>query len=103
MSAAPRLFALALSLSLVGASASAEDADGRVTRLERRSETLLAQLFPRREPAPTPPGPVGDPTELTLRLDRLEAQMRQLTGAIEQLQFRNQQLEAQLRRMQEDV
>jgi TolA-binding protein len=30
------------------------------------------------------------------------SQIRQLTGAIEQLQFRNQQLEAQVRRMQED-
>jgi tol-pal system protein YbgF len=40
--------------------------------------------------------------DLVVRLDRLEAQIRQLTGAIEQLQFRNQQLEAQIRRMQED-
>lgn len=40
--------------------------------------------------------------DLTMRLDRLEAQIRQLTGAIEQLQFRNQQLEGQLRRMQQE-
>jgi tol-pal system protein YbgF len=33
---------------------------------------------------------------LLLRIDRLEAQIRLLTGAIEQLQFRNQQLEARL-------
>jgi tol-pal system protein YbgF len=38
--------------------------------------------------------------ELVLRLDRLENQIRQLTGVIEQLQYRNQQLEAQIRRMQ---
>ena len=38
-----------------------------------------------------------------MRLDRLEAQIRQLTGVIEQLQFRNQQLEGQMRRMQEDT
>ena len=37
------------------------------------------------------------PSDLILRLDRLEAQVRQLTGTIEQLQFRNQQLETQLR------
>jgi tol-pal system protein YbgF len=37
-----------------------------------------------------------------MRLDRLETQIRQLTGVIEQLQFRNQQLETQVRRMQED-
>jgi tol-pal system protein YbgF len=40
--------------------------------------------------------------DLVVRLERLESQIRQLTGAIEQLQFRNQQLEAQVRRMQED-
>jgi tol-pal system protein YbgF len=38
-----------------------------------------------------------------MRLDRLEAQTRQLTGAIEQLQYRNQQLEGLLRRMQQDA
>lgn len=41
------------------------------------------------------------PADLTVRIDRLEAQIRQLTGVIEQLQYRNQQLEAQLKRMQE--
>jgi tol-pal system protein YbgF len=42
-------------------------------------------------------------SDLLVRLDRLEAQVRQLTGAIEQLQFRNQQLEQQLKRTQEDA
>jgi tol-pal system protein YbgF len=40
--------------------------------------------------------------DLVVRLDRLETQIRQLTGVIEQLQYRNAQLEAQVRRMQED-
>jgi tol-pal system protein YbgF len=40
--------------------------------------------------------------DLVLRLERLESQIRQLTGTIEQLQFRNQQLESQIRRMQEE-
>jgi tol-pal system protein YbgF len=35
--------------------------------------------------------------DLVVRLERLENQIRQLTGAVEQLQFRNQQLEQQLR------
>ena len=35
--------------------------------------------------------------ELVMRLNRLENQVRQLTGQIEQLQYRNQQLEQQLR------
>jgi tol-pal system protein YbgF len=41
-------------------------------------------------------------SDFVVRLDRLENQIRQLTGVIEQLQYRNQQLEALVRRMQED-
>src|SRR5262245_55214339 len=40
-------------------------------------------------------------TDVIVRVDRLEAQIRQLTGVIEQLQYRNQQLEALVRRMQD--
>ena len=42
----------------------------------------------------------ADPSDLTVRLDRLENALRQLTGTIEQLQFKNQQLEQQVRAMQ---
>jgi tol-pal system protein YbgF len=51
-----------------------------------------------------PPDRGGPPSgpDLMVRVDRLEAQIRQLTGVIEQLQYRNQQLEGQVRRMQED-
>ena len=38
--------------------------------------------------------------DLVVRIERLENQIRQLTGTIEQLQYRNQQLEEQLRRAQ---
>ncbi len=41
-------------------------------------------------------------TDAVVRLEAIENQMRQLTGQIEQLQFRNQQLEQALRRIQED-
>ena len=65
---------------------------------------------PVRSERPAAVAPVGQdraaqasPGDLVVRLDRLENQIRQLTGAIEQLQFRNQQLEGQLRRMQEDT
>ena len=37
--------------------------------------------------------------EQVMRIERLEAQIRQMTGTIEQLQYRNQQLENQLRGM----
>src|SRR5882762_5827252 len=37
-------------------------------------------------------------SELVMRLNRLENQVRQLTGQVEQLQYRNSQLEQQLGR-----
>jgi tol-pal system protein YbgF len=40
--------------------------------------------------------------DLSVRIDRLEAQIRQMTGVIEELQFRNQQLTDQLKRLQGD-
>ena len=44
----------------------------------------------------------GSPTDVIVRLERLEGQIRQLTGLVEQLQYRNQQLEQLVRRLQED-
>ncbi len=38
----------------------------------------------------------ADPSDLAVRLDRLENALRQLTGKVEQLQYRNQQLEMRL-------
>ena len=40
--------------------------------------------------------------ELLVRIDRLENQIRQLTGQVEQMQYRNQQLETTLKRLQDD-
>lgn len=42
----------------------------------------------------------ADPGDMAVRLDRMENAIRQLTGTIEQLQFKNQQLEQQLRALQ---
>jgi tol-pal system protein YbgF len=42
-----------------------------------------------------------DPGDLSVRLGRMENALRQLTGTIEQLQYRNQQLEMQVKRLQE--
>ena len=38
-----------------------------------------------------------------VRIDQLENQLRQLTGIVEQMQYRNQQLEAALKRLQGDA
>jgi tol-pal system protein YbgF len=40
-------------------------------------------------------------SELVTRIDRLEASIRDLTGSVEQLQYRNQQLEQQVQRLEE--
>jgi tol-pal system protein YbgF len=51
---------------------------------------------------PTAVFPQVGGAELLVRIDRLENQVRQLTGQIEQMQYRNQQLEAALKRLQDD-
>ncbi len=65
------------------------------------AQGLIDNLFGQRDRAP--PADVrqaqGD-ADLAVRINQLEAQVRQLTGTIEQLQFRNQQLEQQLQRAQ---
>jgi len=40
--------------------------------------------------------------DLAVRLERLENEIRQLTGMVEQLQYRNQQLEQQVRRLTDE-
>lgn len=42
-------------------------------------------------------------SDLLMRIDALERQLRTLTGAIEQLQYRNQQLEQQVRRIEDEA
>ncbi len=44
-----------------------------------------------------------DPAELLVRVNRLETQLRQLSGQIEQLQFENRRLQDQLGKFQKDV
>jgi len=43
----------------------------------------------------------NSPSDLVTRIDRLEESIRNLTGAIEQLQYRNQQLEQRLQRLEQ--
>jgi tol-pal system protein YbgF len=57
---------------------------------------------PRQGPNQGPPRETAqaDPSDVSVRIDRLENALRQLTGTIEQLQYQNQQLQMQLQRMQ---
>ena len=62
-----------------------------------------------------PPGDIGEPgdapfagepsdgAQLLVRIGRLESQMRQITGQLEQMQFENRRLQEQLKKFQEDV
>jgi tol-pal system protein YbgF len=63
-----------------------------------RFATLLALILSLAAPAAA-----QDASELIVRLNRLENQMRQMSGQIEQLQFENRQLRDQARKFQEDV
>lgn len=45
----------------------------------------------------------GDDSDVVARMGRLENQIRQLTGMVEELQHRNTQLEQQLKRVQQDT
>lgn len=64
-----------------------------------------AQLFgrpPQGAPGGDPyQGGVNDPAALMLRIERLENQIRSLTGQLEESQFQNRRLEEQVRRLQE--
>ncbi|MFO1150822.1 MAG: tol-pal system protein YbgF [Alsobacter sp.] len=53
--------------------------------------------------APLRPAAAQDAAELLVRVNRLENQVRALSGQIEQLQFQNKKLEDQLTRFQQDV
>jgi tol-pal system protein YbgF len=72
---------------------------------QERGGNFLDNLFnrgegPRQQQGAPQPGGEGDPNDLNVRIDRIENALRQLTGTIEQLQYRNQQLEQQVRALQ---
>jgi tol-pal system protein YbgF len=50
-----------------------------------------------------PPAFAQDAADMVVRLNRLENQVRSMSGQIEQLQFENRQLKDQVRKFQEDV
>ena len=93
--------ATAFSLVLLAGSALAQE--------DRGSGNFLDNLFSRGEPSgqsrqsaqPAPSGRTAqsDPGDISVRLDRMENALRQLTGTIEQLQYRNQQLEMQIQQL----
>lgn len=91
---------------------------------DRNNGNFLDNLFsrgqqPQQQQQQQPPQPQGgqsqveyrrggdvaqtDPGDVSVRIDRIEGALRQLTGTIEQLQYQNQQLQDRLKRMQDDT
>jgi tol-pal system protein YbgF len=80
----------------IATAAFAQDGGSPLSVLDRMFGTKSSAAVPQTSGQDVAQAPAS---ELVLRIDRLEAQIRQLTGTIEQLQFRNRQLEAQIRSM----
>jgi len=84
---------LAASLAAGGAFAAPLSVAGTI-RADGRAPLVRVQLFGQQR---------SNDSELVARLGQLENQIRQLTGMIEELQHRNNQLEQQLKRVQQDT
>ncbi len=88
-------------------------AGAAVAQEQRSSGGFLDNLFNRGEQgqqgqgdqsqAAQPRVAQTDPGDVSSRIDRIEAALRQLTGTIEELQHQNQMLQMQLKRMQDDT
>jgi tol-pal system protein YbgF len=101
----PTISAAVLGALLLAPAAMAQD----------RSGNFLDNLFNRGDQPPADVGRPGqpqsssgqiaqaDPGDMSVRLDRIEGAMRQLTGTVEQLQYQNQQLQQQMKRMQDEA
>lgn len=88
-------------LVLAGAAAAQDRSPGFLDNLFSRGEGQGGQAQQQGRGGGVAQADPGDPAEMTVRLDRLENALRQLTGTIEQLQYRNQQLEQQVRGLQQ--
>ena len=86
--------ALAAAVLLTASGAFAQDRPGLLDNLFNRGERSQNQ-----NPDQMQDAPQGSASELAVRLDRLENRLREMTGQIEQLQFRNQQLEQDIARV----
>lgn len=76
----------------------------RLLRFDRRLRSGLAALaFGLATAGLALPARAQDAADLVVRTSRMENQIRQLSGQIEQLQFENKRLSEQLRKFQEDV
>ena len=94
--------ALAAALIMPASPAAAQQGGNFLNNLFNRGESRGAPQEAQGA-VPSPGMAQADGNDVAMRLDRMESALRQLTGTIEQLQYRNQQLEMQLKRMQDDT
>jgi tol-pal system protein YbgF len=101
--------ALALFAMLACVSAVAQSDDDlrplmdRLDRLERDVNLLQRQLYRGGASSPQGAAPAGSAIDAEVRLGRLEEQMRGLTGQVEDLNYKIQQLSQRLDRLQTDI
>ena len=96
-----------LAVSLPAGPAQADDVrplQDRIDRLERDLNQLQRQVYRNQTgTAPTPTGGEGTGTlDVQIRMDQLEAQLRTLTGQLEEIQFNISQLSGRLEKQQAD-
>jgi TolA-binding protein len=95
---------LSTSLIMTPVVAQSDTVPLRVSKLEKEMKAVQRKVFPTGAPveseigAPQQLGPVGSPSntpisDLTARVDALEAQLKSMTGAVEQQGFRLKKLE----------
>jgi tol-pal system protein YbgF len=104
---ASTISAAALAALLLAPAAMAQDRSGNfLDNLFNRGDSSSSPDDSGRSgppPSSSPQMAQSDPGDMSVRIDRLEGALRQLTGTIEQLQYQNQQLQMQMKRMQDDT
>lgn len=109
---------IAMLFATVTAGAQTDDSAARIDRLERQLRAVQSRVFPGGQqdplfrpqgatPAPVTPDATGPGTSLpsgdmSSRLDAIEAQLARLTGDVEQMGFRQRQLDETLTRLRSE-
>jgi TolA-binding protein len=109
---------IAMLFATVTAGAQTDDSAARIDRLERQLRAVQSRVFPGGQqdplfrpqgatPSPVTPDATGPGTnppsgDMSSRLDAIEAQLARLTGDVEQMGFRQRQLDETLTRLRSE-
>ena len=97
--------AIGLALGTAGAPAWSQDrsTQERLDRLERDLNMLQRQVYRGAPPPPVVGGPAGAAVNAEIRMERLESQMRDLTGRIEEYLNQVEQIRQRVEQVASDV